>query len=71
MLMHCGGVRLLPSAGDKTMGEEINEFEKVSYKRRRREGEYIVIEGQEVGRYRHGGERGGGDSGGAGRGEDN
>ena len=53
------------------MGEEINEFEKVSYKRRRREGEYIVIEGQEVGRYRHGGERGGGDSGGAGRGEDN
>ena len=27
------------------MGEEINEFEKVSYRRRRREGEYIVIEG--------------------------
>ena len=52
------------------MAEEINEFEKVSYKRWRREGEYIVIEGQEVGRYRHGGERGGGgggDSGGAGR----
>ena len=32
------------------MGEEINEFEKVSYRRRRREGEYIVIEGEGSGK---------------------